>query len=64
MHVYSVGSLMDYDYLRFILKDDPLCMPKKQVKTDTFVKKIQTKALKAVNNESRKSILRSITARR
>lgn len=64
MRISGFGSLVDYDYLRFILKDEYPGITKKQPQTDTFVSNIKNKAMKAVNNQNRKSFLRSITSRR
>ena len=64
MKVYGVRNLIDYEYLRFMLKDEPIHLTKKLKQTDTFVKVIKERALKAVNSDNRKSYLRIITSRR
>ena len=64
MKIYGVSNLIDYEYLRFMLKDEPIHLAKKLKQTDTFVRNVKGKVLKAINNENRKSFLRSITSRR
>ena len=62
MRINGFGSLIDYDYLRFILKEP--VNPFKKQKTDTFVSTIKKQTLKSFNNENKKAFLRSITSRR
>jgi len=64
MKIYGVSNLIDYEYLRFMLKDEPIHLAKKLKQTDTFVRNVKGKVLKAINSENRKSFLRSITSRR
>ena len=65
MRIYGVNDLIDYEYLKFILRDAPISLKRKQPhQTDTFVRTVKDRALKAINGENRKSYLRRITSRR
>ena len=69
MRIHSLSSLIDYDYLKYLISinklgPESLSKSAQNINKDTFVSSVKKQALKSFNNENRKSYLRSITSRR